>query len=106
MNGSLSESEIHKNISQNIGWKPVLTGNKLENENKSVNELLTTSGDPLCAMLVLKTIENFMWYNANNLPVMNQNELQQLTVRIKTTMKYGTASKRAMSIKSLYHWLS
>eukprot|EP00956_Cyclotella_meneghiniana_P007276 scaffold9913_cov36-Cyclotella_meneghiniana.AAC.15 len=77
--GSLSQSEIHKKESDNLGWINLPRTNGLEDTHTwSKDSVAAAKQDILLSMLVMRKIEALMWSYAKDLPIMKQQELNSL----------------------------
>jgi hypothetical protein len=66
--GASSISKVRKLTRQNLGWAPVLVGNRLEDVYDWVEESMSTPSRD-SSFLVLKTVECVIWENAKNMRV-------------------------------------
>lgn len=77
--GSLSESEIRKKESQNLGWLNLPRTNCLKDIHTWTRDSVSPAKqDILLSMLAMRKIEALMWSYAKDLPVLEQQELDWL----------------------------
>jgi hypothetical protein len=76
-NDASSKSKVCKLTRQNLGWAPVLVGNRLEDVYEWVEESMSTPSRD-SSFLVLKTVERVVWEYAKNMGVMAPSQLEML----------------------------
>lgn len=78
-NSSLSKSEIFMNESKNLGWLHVVDEKGLDEIHQWVKKSMSSAKqNSFLSMLVLKAVEKLIWDYAENLPVMDESELNML----------------------------
>ena len=114
--GASSTSKARKLTRQNIGWAPVLVGNRLKDVYKWVKESMSTPSRD-SSFLVLKTVECVIWENAKNMRVtMTSSQLimlasivdnyREVLHNLKESQKYKPISlKELMSREFLVVWV-